>query len=208
MCRGNNRQRQCATCASFGAVVMVSRGREGRRDRRHVLQQALPQGENRRLQSRPGHRNEHSTSHRCRGRCWSCPGQAEGCKRQAHPANSRASCGHRWRRPWASASSLMTTARADAEIRLAQLGEEKLLTFMGSMAAASLFRTDSADAFEKSVSGAQSLKFMEYANVDPAKGFVMNESYLKAQVKAGIIGRLQAFRLCRRLQRGEGRKGL
>ena len=84
-------------------------------------------------------------------------------------------------------SALMTTARADAEIRLAQLGEEKLLTFMGSMAAASLFRTDSADAFEKSVSGAQSLKFMEYANVDPAKGFVMNESYLKAQVKAGII---------------------
>lgn len=83
--------------------------------------------------------------------------------------------------------TLMTTERAEAEIRLAQLGEEKLLTFMGSMAAASLFRTDSADAFEKSVSGAQSLKFMEYANVDPAKGFVMNERYLKAQVKAGIV---------------------
>ncbi|HCF6591520.1 TPA: chromosome partitioning protein, partial [Pseudomonas aeruginosa] len=84
-------------------------------------------------------------------------------------------------------STLMTTARADAEIRLAQLGEEKLLTFISSMAAATLFRTDSADAFEKSVSGAQALKFMEYAKVDPAKGFVMNESYLKAQVKAGII---------------------
>src|SRR3546814_7198963 len=84
-------------------------------------------------------------------------------------------------------SALMTTARADAEIRLAQLGEEKLLTFMGSMAAASLLRTDSADAFEKSVSGAQSLKFMEYANADPAKGFVMNAIYLKAQVKACII---------------------
>lgn len=84
-------------------------------------------------------------------------------------------------------SSLMPTARADAEIRLAQLGEEKLLTFMGSMAAASLFRTDNADAFEKSVSGAQSLKFMEYAQVDPAKGFAMNETYLKAQVKTGII---------------------
>lgn len=81
----------------------------------------------------------------------------------------------------------MPTARTDVEIRLAQLGAEKLLTFMGSMAAASLFRTDSADAFENSVSGALSIKFMEYPQLDPAKGFTMNEAYLKAQVKAGII---------------------
>jgi PRTRC genetic system ParB family protein len=82
---------------------------------------------------------------------------------------------------------LQTTARVAVEVRLAQKGEQKLLELLASMAASSLLRTDGADAFEKSVSGAQSLGLIEYANADPAKAFVMNESYLKAQVKAGIV---------------------
>jgi len=82
---------------------------------------------------------------------------------------------------------LQATARVAVEVRLAQMGEQKLLELLASMAASSLLRTDGADAFENSVSGAQSLGLIEYAKADPAKAFAMSESYLRAQVKAGIV---------------------
>lgn len=84
-------------------------------------------------------------------------------------------------------NSLQPTRRVAVEVQLAKLGEEKLLNLLSGMAASSLLRTDNADAFENSVSGAQALGVIEYANADPAKAFVMNEAYLKAQVKAGIV---------------------
>lgn len=84
-------------------------------------------------------------------------------------------------------TALQQNQRGPVEVRLAALGEEKLLEIMARMAAASLLRNDSADQFDKSVSGAQALTFIEHANADPAKAFVMNEGYLKAQVKAGIV---------------------
>lgn len=84
-------------------------------------------------------------------------------------------------------SSLLPSHRVEIEVKLAAFGEEKLLTLLSGMAASSLLRTDNADAFEKSVSGAQALGVIEYAKADPAKTFVMNEGYLKAQVKAGIV---------------------
>ena len=55
------------------------------------------------------------------------------------------------------------------------------------MAASTVFRADPADQFDMSVSGSQSLAFIAHGGAKPVDLFVMNEAYLKAQGKAGII---------------------
>ncbi|MDX1296627.1 MAG: PRTRC system ParB family protein [Pseudomonas sp.] len=225
---GEQQAAACATCGSFGAVVMASRGREGdivggmcfnrpcQRKKNAAYKTALDSvttsppasGKTGKGAAAPARRNAGEAK----------PAQVKkSLRREAFDLYARMSkqivlddrcltlavaivsmyfemrndlkseLRAQMEKAMGLTGMLMTTARAEVEIRLAQLGEEKLLTFMGSMAAASLFRTDSSDQFDWSVSGAQALKFMEYANADPATAFVMNESYLKAQVKAGII---------------------
>ncbi|MCY1516415.1 PRTRC system ParB family protein [compost metagenome] len=84
-------------------------------------------------------------------------------------------------------SSMAATKRADLEVALAKRPEEELLRLLSSMAASTVFRVDGADLFDKSVAGSQSLAYIEHAGAEPVQHFQMNEAYLKAQVKAGIV---------------------
>lgn len=84
-------------------------------------------------------------------------------------------------------SSLQQRERAKVEVKLAQRTEEDLFKLLSSMAASTVFRADPADQFDMSVSGSQSLAFIAHGGAKPVDLFVMNEAYLKAQVKAGII---------------------
>ncbi|MBG6289824.1 PRTRC system ParB family protein [Pseudomonas nitroreducens] len=82
---------------------------------------------------------------------------------------------------------LTSNQRADLEVKLAQRTEDDLMRLLSSMAACSVFRTDATDQFDKSVSGSQSLAFIQHAGIQPVEHFQMNEAYLKAQVKASIV---------------------
>lgn len=83
--------------------------------------------------------------------------------------------------------SLIKDDRAKLEIELAKKGQEALMTLMSDVASLTVLRNDPGDRFDKSVSGSQSVAFMEHSTLDPTDYFLMNESYLKAQVKAGIV---------------------
>ncbi|MBB3105261.1 hypothetical protein [Azomonas macrocytogenes] len=84
-------------------------------------------------------------------------------------------------------SHLMPTDRAALEIQLAQRTETDLFTLLGSMAATTVFRCDNSDQFEQSVAGSQSLAYIQHTGMQPIEAFMMNEAYLKAQVKPAII---------------------
>ena len=84
-------------------------------------------------------------------------------------------------------TSIQQTGRALIEVQLARRTEEELLKALSSMAASTVYRSDNAEQFDKSVSGSQSLAFIAHAGANPVDSFLMNEAYLKAQVKAGIV---------------------
>lgn len=84
-------------------------------------------------------------------------------------------------------ASFISDQRSELEARLAKKSQEELLTLLGYVASLTVKRKDNNDSFERSVSGSQSLAIMEHSNLDPTDFFQMNEAYLKAQVKAGIV---------------------
>lgn len=89
-------------------------------------------------------------------------------------------------------SGLASYSRADFEAVLAQQPVEKLEGFLVQLAACSVFRKDSADQFQKSTAGAQSLNVIKATGMNPVDYFKMSESYLKALTKAGVIADCKA----------------
>jgi ParB family transcriptional regulator, chromosome partitioning protein len=81
--------------------------------------------------------------------------------------------------------------RAKLEISLASKPVEELTILMQKLAAVTVFRTDSGDQFENSMSGSQSLAFIEFTGMDPKDHFLMSAEYLKTLTKAGIIEELK-----------------
>lgn len=77
--------------------------------------------------------------------------------------------------------------RAKKEVELAQRSEEELLVLLTQMAAQTVNRSDATDSFNTSLSGSQSLAYIQHANLDPTDFFEMSEDYLKSLVKAGIV---------------------
>ncbi|HHH9441212.1 TPA: PRTRC system ParB family protein [Pseudomonas aeruginosa] len=77
--------------------------------------------------------------------------------------------------------------RCKIEVKLAELEEAELLELLTSLASATPFRNDNADAFERSLPGSQSLAYIKHEGMKPVEHFEMSESYLKSLVKAGII---------------------
>ncbi|MEE6438332.1 MULTISPECIES: PRTRC system ParB family protein [Pseudomonas] len=89
-------------------------------------------------------------------------------------------------------STMYGHERANAEAALAMRPVEELQSFLSQLAACTVFRRDISDQFQKSISGAQSLAFIQAAGMDPVDHFKMTESYLKALTKAGVIADCKA----------------
>lgn len=79
------------------------------------------------------------------------------------------------------------TSRSSLETLLAAKPVEELNQLMQSIAGLTVYRTDSADQFERSMSGSQSLAFIEHAGLKTKDHFLMNEEFLKTLTKAGVI---------------------
>jgi hypothetical protein len=77
--------------------------------------------------------------------------------------------------------------RSSLETALASKPIEELQQLMQTIAGLTVYRTDSADQFERSMSGSQSLAFIEHAGLQPKDHFLMNEEFLKTLTKAGVI---------------------
>jgi PRTRC genetic system ParB family protein len=77
--------------------------------------------------------------------------------------------------------------RCKVEVKLAEQDESELLELLTNLASVTPFRNDNADAFERSLSGSQSIAYIKHEGMKPVEHFQMSESYLKSLVKAGII---------------------
>ena len=82
---------------------------------------------------------------------------------------------------------LSNFSRASFEVKLSSLPVEVLEQLLCDIAATSVLRRDSSDSFAKSISGAQSLAFVQATQMNPTDFFQMTEEYLKALTKPGII---------------------
>lgn len=82
---------------------------------------------------------------------------------------------------------LSNFSRANFEVQLAAMPVETLEQLLCDIAATSVLRRDSSDSFAKSISGAQSLAFVQASEMNPTDFFQMTEEYLKALTKPGII---------------------
>lgn len=103
-------------------------------------------------------------------------------------------------------STLASYNRAAFEVELAKRPIEELEGFLTRMAAASVFRKDVNDQFGSSVSGAQSLAFIQAASMNPVNHFVVNERYLKALTKSGVIADCQASGFSEQYDQANGDK--
>lgn len=79
------------------------------------------------------------------------------------------------------------SSRSSLETLLAAKTVEELNQLMQSIAGLTVYRTDSADQFERSMSGSQSLAFIQHAGLQTKDHFLMNEEFLKTLTKAGVI---------------------
>ena len=77
--------------------------------------------------------------------------------------------------------------RSSLEAGLATKQVEELHLLMQRLASLTVYRTDSADQFENSMSGSQSLAFIQHAGLQTKDHFLMNEEFLKTLTKAGVI---------------------
>lgn len=77
--------------------------------------------------------------------------------------------------------------RSSLEAVLATKPVEELHLLMQRLASLTVYRTDSADQFENSMSGSQSLAFIQHAGLQTKDHFLMNEEFLKTLTKAGVI---------------------
>lgn len=89
-------------------------------------------------------------------------------------------------------TGLSSYNRAEFEVELARRPVGDLDDILNHLAALTVLRRDSNDAFAKSLSGAQSLAFIEMAGMDATEHFSMNEEYLKALTKSGIVADCKA----------------
>jgi len=89
-------------------------------------------------------------------------------------------------------SGLSTYNRAEFEVELAKRPVSDLDNILDKLAALTVLRRDSSDSFAKSLGGAQSLAFIELAGMDATEHFSMNEEYLKALTKSGIVADCKA----------------
>ncbi|WP_412763310.1 PRTRC system ParB family protein (plasmid) [Pseudomonas aeruginosa] len=83
--------------------------------------------------------------------------------------------------------AMLDSSRCNVEVELAKLEESELLELLTNLASCTTFRNDSADSFEKSLPGSQSIAYIKHEGMQPVEHFQMSENYLKSLVKAGII---------------------
>lgn len=88
-------------------------------------------------------------------------------------------------------SRLQTDKRVEMEIQLAAKSVEELTSLMQRLAAVTVFRRDGADLFEKSVSGSQSIGFIQFTGLEPVNFFKMSAEFLKTLTKAGAVEELK-----------------
>ncbi len=81
--------------------------------------------------------------------------------------------------------------RSQIEVELAKRSVDDLTLLLHKMASCTVYRRDLSDQFEKSVSGSQSLAFIEFADLNPKGFFKMTADYLKTLVKAGVVEELK-----------------
>lgn len=84
-------------------------------------------------------------------------------------------------------AGLSNFSRANFEVQLSALPVEALEQLLCDIAATSVLRRDGSDSFAKSISGAQSLAFIQAAQMNATDFFQMTEEYLKALTKPAII---------------------
>lgn len=89
------------------------------------------------------------------------------------------------------ANHLTSEKRSEIEIELAKRSVEELTLLLQKMASCTVYRADPSDQFEKSVSGSQSIAFIEFADLHPKDFFKMSADYLKTLVKAGVVEELK-----------------
>lgn len=84
-------------------------------------------------------------------------------------------------------SGVHTFNRTDFESVLMKRPLDELESILTRMAAATVYRKDANDQFEKSISGAQSLMYIKAAGMNPVDHFIVSERYFKSLTKSGVV---------------------